>query len=373
MKTFAAVALVSLTLTLGTQSVAGQNPPAQNPPAPSPPAKAEIIQKILVKVNGEILTQTELVDRQIEALRQKNQRVEKPADLQDEPTLRAMLAEITPDVLVETVDELLLIQRGRELGYKMSDDQFKSAVERIKKENRLDDPGFQKALEQMGMTLPKLREQLERQQIIYWVTSSETGTRGQLTEEELKQYYQAHTSEFMRPATVTLRELFIQVPVEGDKQLVNVGADNDAREKITAIRARAVAGEDYVKLVTEVSESASKANGGLIENVAQSDLNPAIRDALAKLKVGEISEPIRTTNGYHLFKLEQRIGAEAEAFEKVREQIGQKIYEDRMEVETKKLLDKLRAQALIEWKDDTYKVMYEKRVTELKGKTGINP
>lgn len=355
MRKFRGLAVAGLMLTAGLQPVAAQNPPA----------KSEIIQKILVKVNGEILTQTELVERQIQMLRDRNKRVDKPADLQDDATLKALLSEVTPEILVETVDELLLIQRGRELGFKMSDDQFRSAVDRIKKENKLDDAGFQTALTQMGMTLAKLRDQLERQQIIYWVTSNET-QRGPLTEEELRQYYQAHSADFMKPATVTLREIFVSVPVQGDQQLINVAADNAAQEKMKTTRGRAIAGEDFAKLVGEISESASKGNGGLIEEVIVGDLDPAIRGVIEKLKPAEISEPIRTKAGYHVFKLESRVAAEAEPFEKVREQIGQKIYEDRVEAETKKMLEKLRAQALIEWKDDQYKAMYEKRVNEQK-------
>ena len=83
-------------------------------------------------------------------------------------------------------------------------------------------------------------------------------------------------------------------------------------------------------------------------------------EVLDKLKPGEITEPIRVQKGYTLFKLEARSESVPEPFSKVRDQITAKIYESRLDGETKKFLEKLRTQALIEWKDDGYRQMYEK-------------
>src|SRR5689334_12212012 len=86
---------------------------------------AEIIEQILVKVNGEIFTKTDLENAQVQMLRQRGQQI----DLKSEPSdaqLRKALDEITPQLIVNVVDDMLIVQRGRELGYKLSDDQFKS-------------------------------------------------------------------------------------------------------------------------------------------------------------------------------------------------------------------------------------------------------
>jgi parvulin-like peptidyl-prolyl isomerase len=140
---------------------------------------------------------------------------------------------------------------------------------------------------------------------------------------------------------------------------VNAAVDDAAKGKIAAIRARAVKGEDYTKLVAEASESGTKANGGLIGPIAAGDLNPAVSQMLEKMQVGDVSEPMRTRAGYQILKLETRSAAEVEAFEKSREQIQQSILGARVEVEKAKFLEKLRLQAVIEWKDDAYKKMYE--------------
>ncbi len=101
-------------------------------------ARAEIIEQVLVKVNGEIFTKSDLENRQVQALRQRGQQIDANADLSKltDADLRKALDEVTPQIVVDAVDEMLIVQRGRELGYKLGDDQFASAIESIKKDNK---------------------------------------------------------------------------------------------------------------------------------------------------------------------------------------------------------------------------------------------
>ena len=80
------------------------------------PQRTDIIEQVLVKVNGEIITKTDLEARQIAALRQKNPNLRPDSDA----ALQKALAEVTPAVIVDAVDELLMVQRGKELGYTMT-------------------------------------------------------------------------------------------------------------------------------------------------------------------------------------------------------------------------------------------------------------
>jgi peptidyl-prolyl cis-trans isomerase SurA len=323
--------------------------------------KSTIIQKVIVKVNGEIFTQTELEFQQIQALKQQNQTVASTEALTD-ARIAAALAPITPSILVAAVDELLLVQHGKELGAKFTDERFKDGLEQLKKANNIkDEAQFQEALKGEGITLAQLRVNMERAFFVQVVSQKELAKSMTLTEEEARQYYNAHLSEFMKPATVSVRELYVTVPttmVNGQAS-ISVGADEDAKAKITAARERAMKGEDFTKLVAEISDSPTKADGGLMGPVALTDLNPIIAAAIEKLKPGEISEPLRRAGGYQLLKLETRIVAEPESLEKSRDAIAQKIIESRMDVEKDKFIQKLLTQAVIEWKDDAYKKMYE--------------
>src|SRR5687767_9234940 len=128
--------------------------------------RAEIIEQILVKVNGEIFTKSNLEERQVAALRQMGQQVDlksNPSDAQ----LRKLLDQITPDLIVNIVDEMLVVQRGRELGYRLTDEQFNSYLESIKKESKIEtEEQFQAALKQEGLTLAELRKNIEKTAIV---------------------------------------------------------------------------------------------------------------------------------------------------------------------------------------------------------------
>ena len=364
---------------LGAQGTTGaaQGTSATQAPVPVPGTvaaqKSTVIQKIIVKVNGEIFTQSELEFRQIQAIKNENQnlQIRNSEDLNTDPGLRAALAKVTPTLLIEAVDQLMLVQHAREINLKFSETIFSDWVAQSKKENKLDDQTFLIALKQEGLTLAELRANIERAWLAEMVEQRELARNMTLTLEESRQYYDAHQDQFMKPSTVTLREILIAVPADtvGGKAMFNVSADETARQKIVAIRERAQKGEDYATLVTEVSESGTKANGGLIEIKNTSELSPALSELLDKMKPGDITEPIRTRAGYQIIKLESRTSGEVEMFEKSREQITQYILMSRRDVERAKFLGKLRLQAVIEWKDDACKKMYDTE-REARAKTG---
>ncbi|HTL43713.1 MAG TPA: peptidyl-prolyl cis-trans isomerase [Vicinamibacterales bacterium] len=325
------------------------------------PTRAEILEQVLVKVNGDIITKTQLEQRQVAVLRQRlNNQVDADAMKNDEQ-LKKMLAEITPELLVNAVDELLLVQRGRELGLHLGDDQFKQVVANIRKEQGLEDQAkFEAALKQENMTMDDLRNQLERQMLIEQVQRQEVGSKLTITEEEARQYYAAHPEEFTDPASVTLREIFVEVP--SDTKGVNVAQDEAAQKKAADARERLLKGEDFAKVASEVSDSTSKANGGLIGPFAHSDMSPQLQQLVDKMKPGDITPVIRTTKGYQVFKLESMTAKQLQPFDKVRDLIADKVAAQRTKIEMRKFLARLRDQALIEWKNDDLKKAYEKQL-----------
>ena len=320
-------------------------------------ARAEVIEQILVKVNGEILTKLDLEQRQIAVLRQRN-----PQALKDDTAVQAALQDVTPQLLVDTVDEMLLIQRGKELGYRLSDEQFRGILDNIKKENKLEtEEQFQAALKQEGMTLDELRRSIERRMLIDRVQQVEVMQKVGITEDEAKAYYAAHPDEFRTPSAVTLREILVSVP-EGDGKTINVAQDDEGREKAEALRARVTGGEDFGKVAAEASDAPSKANGGLIGPVNRSELSPSLAKLLEELKPGEITKPIRAARGYQIIKLESATENAVQSFDQVRDLIAEKVYNEKRRGELAKYLKRLRAQAIIEWKNDELRKMYEQRV-----------
>jgi peptidyl-prolyl cis-trans isomerase SurA len=321
----------------------------------SAPIGAEIIEQVLVNVNGDILTKTEFEQRQIAVLRT---RPELGNVTPDSPELRKAISEVTPQLILDAVDELLLIQRGREMGLALGDEQFTSILDNIKKSNNLeDDAQFQAALKQEGMTLADLRRQLERQMLASEAQRRDVVDKISVTEAEAQTYYEAHKGEFTTPSEITLREIFIEVPVTD--RGVNVAEDDAAKAEAEAIRKRLVAGEPFPQLAAEASDAPSKANGGLIGPIKRDELAEALQKMLDPMKVGDLTAVLRTPRGYQILKLESRTDTKIRTFDEARSDISNKVGETKITGERMKYLDRLRAQATITWRNDELKKAYE--------------
>jgi peptidyl-prolyl cis-trans isomerase SurA len=337
----------------------------------------EIIEQVLVKVNGEIFTKTDLETRQVQALRQKNRNISE-AELRNDATLQKMLQEVTPQLVVDAIDELLLLQRGHELGYRLSDEQFTQIVQQIRKENKLEsDAQFETALKQEGMTVADLRRNIERSMVINRVQQQDVMEKIAVTEAETNAYYEAHKNEFTTPAMVTLREILVAVPEKAPSGTpgagesgVNVGLDEEAKAKASALRERALKGEDFAKLAAELSDAPSKANGGLIGPINREELSPALLELVQKLKVGEVAEPVRGPRGYQLFKLESQSQTVVQPLAQARNAVADKVFREKSRPELSKYLKRLRDQAIIEWKNDELRKVYEAHIKTLESGTG---
>ena len=330
--------------------------------AASPGIRAEILEQVLVKVNGEIITKTEFEARQVAELRN---RPELSNASSASPELQKAVAEITPDLILSLVDELLLVQRGRESGYALGDQQFAQILENIKTSNNLqDETKFQEALKQEGLTMADLRRNLERQMLVQQVQRAEILDKVSITDEEARTYYDAHRQEFTSPAEVTLREILLEVPTTD--RGVNVAQDDAVREQAIEIRKRLLGGEPFPRLAGEYSVAASKANGGLIGPLNNDELATALRDLLGRMQVGDITEPIRTQRGYQILKLESQTDAKLRSFEEARGDIGNRIGEQKLRGEREKYLDRLRAQATITWRNAELEKAYETALTKRK-------
>jgi peptidyl-prolyl cis-trans isomerase SurA len=325
-----------------------------------PALRADIIEQVLVKVNGDILTKTDFEQRQISALRQRQ-------DLgtvsPDSPELKKAIAEITPDLILSAVDELLLVQRGRELGYAMSDEQFASILENIKKENKLEtDEQFQAALKQEGLSLLELRHSLERQMLVSRVQQTEVMSKISVTEDEAKAYYEKHKEQFTTPSAITLREILVSVP--GTEKGFNAAQDEEAKAKAEEIRKRLLAGEPFPRLAADLSDAPSKANGGLIGPINSTDIAPALRDMIRKMQPGDLTETMRTTRGYQILKLESKTDEKVKSFEEARAEIGDRVADEKRRGELQKYIEKLRVQAIVSWKNDELKKAYEQALAD---------
>lgn len=321
--------------------------------------RAEIIEQVLVKVNGEIFTKTDLELRQAAALRQSGQDLD-PANDPTGEKFRQLLSEVTPQLIVSVVDEMLIVQHGTELGYRMGDEQFESVLTNIKQDNKIEtDEALKEALKQEGMTLADLRQNVERQMIFSRVRQNEV-TGVAVSDEEAERYYKAHLDDFTTKPSVTLREILVATSDNA------APATEQARTKADGIRERALAGESFEELASTLSDSPSRTNAGLIGPLNLVDLNADFQKLLEGMDVGDITPVVSTPRGFQLLKLESKTETVVTPFGEAREKILDLVYQQKAQRQFQTFIEGLRAQAIIDWKAPEIQKAYEQGLAQLK-------
>jgi peptidyl-prolyl cis-trans isomerase D len=146
-----------------------------------------------------------------------------------------------------------------------------------------------------------------------------------VSDEEALSYFQMNPREFVVPENLRLRQILLTVPPEAEQEAVDA-----IRTKAESALGRIKAGEDFSKVAQEMSEDdVTKDKGGDLGLVARGTMNPAIEKAATKLEPGQVSEPIRTAQGYHVIKLEEKQPETALDFPTVKERIVKKLLTDR--------------------------------------------
>lgn len=216
---------------------------------------------------------------------------------------------------------------------------------------------------------------LQQQRSFRYVTLPLAGVADKIAvnDDEAKAYYAEHSKEFMSEERVKLEyvELRVQdyfqkvddaaVKSEYEREIaafkprierhaahikIEVGKQRDdaqAQVLLASIAGRIKAGEDFAKLAAQYSDDlGSKANGGDL-GVSAGDIFPeAFEAALAKLSVGQVSEPVKTDSGYHLIKLVDQQTSEKPTFEQRKADIAQRLQESGAQPELARNVEKLR-------------------------------
>jgi peptidyl-prolyl cis-trans isomerase SurA len=215
-------------------------------------------------------------------------------------------AALEEQVLLDLINSRLIVAKAGRLGIEVSFGEIEKHVDQTIEENKRNlggEAAFIRALEAEGLTLSELkqfiREQIRNRMLVERVLASEID-RGSLriSDAELLALYDERKDTLpMRPAVVHLKTIYISMESSQSAQA-------QAKARIDSIYGRVVAGEDFADLARRYSEDPSGEKGGALGRLKIADLNdPAFADAARGLSVGEVSEPVLSSFGYHLIKM----------------------------------------------------------------------
>ena len=264
----------------------------------------DVIERVIARVNGQIVTLSEFEARQMAAI--QTARV-------PDAEVEAFLRQNNAKLLEEAMEELLLVDRAMALGLKLRPEYLDQVIEDIKKEQNIaSEEEFLAQLKREGLTREALRRNIERSVIVRQVRARDIDPKAQVTEADVRTEYERRKgADFTRKATVHLMEIVLK--------------GEGAAEAANAAVARLKKGEDFEAVAREVSVSASKAAGGDLGRVEPADLNPALAAAIADLRPGEVSAPVPVEGGYWILKVRERMADEVTAFDSVKEKIQEEL------------------------------------------------
>lgn len=298
-----------------------------------------IVEEIVAKVNGDIITRGELERsrRQLEAdMRQQGAKGTQ---------LTQAMEEASKKILSDRIDNLLLIQKGKELSINV-DTEVTKYIADIQKRSGIADPDkFQQYVrEQTGMLFEDFRSETRNGIVTQRVIRQEVGSRITVRKEEQQKYYDDHKADFQRQERVFLREILIST--DGKDEAGVAAAEKKAKD----IAARAAKGERFPELAVSNSDSRTAESGGDMGGFEKGKLRKDIEDAVWDQPRGFVTPPIKVANGFLILKVEDHHKAGLAAFEEVENEIMEKLYQPRMQPAVRKYLTKLRTQAFLEIK-----------------------
>lgn len=308
-------------------------------------ADITIMDEIVCKVNGDIITKSEL-DRKSKQLEQYlHENGLNGAKFDEE------LKAEQPDLLEHEIDDLLLTQKAKEMDIKVETDLNKQMAD-LQRRSKITDPDkFQAYVqEQTGMPYEDYRGMMKDNLLRQRVIGEEVSRKIQFKREELEAYYNAHKDEFMRQEEVFLRDIFISTFG------MNAQGVAAAEKKAKDLVARANKGESFADLAASNSDKASNASqGGILppytKNGTAGDHMPPELEALVWDKAkGFVTDPIKFDDGFEILYVEDHQKAGLATFDEVQGEVQQKLFEPRFNPALRGYLNKLRETAFLEIK-----------------------
>ncbi|MDR3772210.1 MAG: peptidylprolyl isomerase [Terracidiphilus sp.] len=307
------------------------------PTTPQSPYGGVTVEDIVARVNDQIITQSDY-DRAMKEM--DDEAKQRGATMQQ-------ISETHKDLLRDLIDRQLWLSKGKELSITGETELIKRLDEIRKQYNMETLEDLEKAAKQQGVSFEDFKANIRNQIITQEVMREQVGRRVQFTPGEAQRYFDQHKQEYAKPESVELSEI-----------LVSTGADPDDAAKIAAGKAKADdleaklhAGGDFSQLAKSFSDGTTAADGGAFGTFHQGELAKVFEDATFGLKAGEYTNPIRTKQGYIIFKVDQHIPGGVPAYKDVEQEVEQNYYESRMEPAMRAYLTQMREEAYIYTKD----------------------
>ncbi len=339
----------------------------------------QVVEEIIARVNNQIITRSEF-------LRSKDQlkddvKQQAPADPDK------VYAEREKDVLRDLIDQQLLIEKGKDLGITGDTDLIKR-LDQMRKDMKLDTmEELEKAATAQGISYEDFKQNMRNQLITQKVIGEEVGSHLSIPKDEEQKFYDEHKSEMEQPESIKLSEILVAphvVPAEkaaadktaekpaligapdssppsdaaktqdlspeAAKQAQEAAALAAAEAKANDLLKQIRAGASFEDIAKKNSDGPSAAQGGDLGGFKRGTLAKELEDRTFAMKTGEVTDVIRTKQGYVILKVTSHQMAGIPPLKDIEPKIQDALYYQKLQPALRAYLTKLREEAYIDIK-----------------------
>lgn len=260
---------------------------------PANAAEIAKIDRIVAVVDQNVITENELQDRVRIVSDQLSQQGTKlpPADV------------LRKQILERLILDRLQLQFAAETGLRVDDSQLDKTISRIAEQNKLSVPQFQEALRSQGISFHKFREDMRNEIILARLREREIDNRINVSEAEIDNYLLTQSSRQDGQDEFAVSHILVRAPEEGSpEQLQKLKAK--AEQALKELQS----GADFAQVSAAYSDAPNALEGGDLGWKKAGQLPTLFVDALKPLQKGQVTAILRSPNGYHILKLNERRG-----------------------------------------------------------------
>lgn len=312
---------------------------ATDAPNVPPASHFKVVEQIVARVNGDIITQDELRNLKKELAEQLHAEHETGTQFQQDYNAQIK------NVLRNRIDELLLIQKGKDLGVKVGPEVTKYMAKLQLHSGIVDTDKFHDYIQKnSGMSYADFVAKAEDHYLSQAVIGAEVARHIHFTDEEIQSYYDKHKKEFIKQEKVYLSEILISTK---DKDAAGIAA---AKKKAELISNEASHGERFSDLAQDNSDATTAKSGGFLGGYSKNELAPVLEKAVWNLPKGAVTKPIKIATGFEILKVDDHTKNGLEPLSEAKDEIENDLYGKKIRPRVRQYLTKLREKAFLQIK-----------------------
>jgi peptidyl-prolyl cis-trans isomerase SurA len=327
-----------------------------------------VVEEIIVRVNNSIITSSDYA-RSKEQLKDEIKQ-------QDAANADKVYAERERDVLRDLIDQQLLLEKGKDLGIS-ADTELIKKLDEMRKQMNLDSmEELEKAAQSQGISYEDFKQNLRNQIITQQVIAREVGSHLNITKEDEQKFYEEHKSEMEQPEQIRLSEILVSTQKAAPAKVPEPKASPDAApaaadakpadtpppapaapdaEQLAAAEAKANGildqihkGAAFDEVAKKNSDGPSAAQGGDLGLFKRGTLSKELEDRTFAMKAGEVTDVIRTKQGFVILKVTEHQMAGIPTLKQMEPRIQDALYYQKLQPALRVYLKKLREEAFID-------------------------